>query len=99
MIPHGLIRSALRKLWWERSDIRKAAKNASRVSRGQYLCAKCGGLTKKPELDHVCPVGATPGSKRSKPEDTWDVFMDRLFNGEIQTLCRDCHLAKGKGAA
>ncbi len=99
MIPHALVRSVLRKLWWQRSDLRREAKRRARVLRGTYRCELCNGLTSRPEIDHVKPVGPTPGSKRAKPEHTWDGFMDRLFNGELQAICSRCHTAKTKATA
>ncbi len=93
MIPHQSIRSHLRMLWmW--SDEWKNAKKRARFAKGAYRCEACQGFTAKPEIDHVVPCGPTPGSRNAKAEHTWDGFIDRLFNGELQALCAACHLAK-----
>ena len=87
--------SALRSLWRkspERSDCLKAA----RVGYGIYQCALCKTLVppklgKKRDnyitIDHVDPI--VPGTW-----ETWDTFIDRLFNGKLQAICKQCHDAK-----
>jgi len=96
MIPHARIRNELRRLWWRYSPERKDAKKRARLRRGIYLCDACGGLTGKIELDHLVPIGPTPGSKHAKSGTTWDTFIDRLFNGELQALCTTCHAKRTK---
>lgn len=94
-IPHAKIRSALRKLWlW--SATRREAKSNARVQRGLYQCAECGLLASDVEIDHIVPVGATPGSKNSADADTWDSFMHKLFcdvDG-LRAVCKHCHNRK-----
>ena len=91
------IRSALRKVWmW--SEVRRSVKAAARKGRGQYECSECKELFLKVEIDHIRQVGATPGSRVSTPEDTWETFMNKLFCDEsnLRAVCKDCHKRKGK---
>lgn len=87
----------MRLLWWRYDEGRKEAVKAARISRGRYRCADCRtelGL-RDIEVDHIFPVGPTPGSRLGKGL-TWDVFMERLFvpaNG-LQILCSWCHMKK-----
>ena len=47
----------------------------------------------KVEIDHMRPVGATPGSRNATHETTWDGLIERLFcpSNMLRALCRDCH--------
>lgn len=97
---HSRIRSALRQVWqW--SPERREALSASRISRGNYQCATCRNLfaATQIEIDHIIPVGRTPGARGSDPSDTWDRFVKRLFCApeNLQVLCEPCHKAKTKG--
>jgi 5-methylcytosine-specific restriction endonuclease McrA len=104
------IRSALRTAWHrhprlkevlkreriERNLIRKdGTKGALRVF---YRCDVCGGEfpAKNIQVDHVQPVGPTPGSKLAPPELTWDTFIGRLFcpAENLKTVCKTCHKKK-----
>lgn len=63
------------------------------IGRNQYLCAGCGGVFKKKEinLDHVEPVMPIEGT------EDFNVLIERLFVPESgwQVLCKDrCHAAK-----
>lgn len=97
MIPHSRIRSALRQLWWRYDTGRSEAIKRARMARGIYLCAKCGEMASRKdiEIDHVEAVGPTPGSKLGKAA-TWDLFVERLFVPAegLQVLCRPCHDGK-----
>jgi hypothetical protein len=98
VIPHAKVRNALRKLWlW--GDDRKAALKAARVFRGYYVCSICRLPTKEPEVDHVVPVGGTPGARGATSD--WNGFMQRLFCDAVglQVLCPICHAAKTRGRA
>lgn len=97
MIPHAKIRSALRSLWWKSSPARTEAKRRARIERGLYRCEDCGSLTKDPEVDHLVPVGRTPGAKGAEGS-TWDGLIARLFcpADGLQILCPTCHTAKTK---
>lgn len=73
---------------------RKIALAKSRIARGKYKCASCGGEDFGPkdiQLDHIKPVidphfGFTD----------WNSYIERLFCSEngFQTLCVSCHKYK-----
>lgn len=102
-IPYSHIRSALRKLWMH-SPLRKAVRDRSFVMKeGRskwYMCEKCLRLVMQKEIkvDHIIPVGPTPGSRNAPIGYSWDTFMERLFCDEsnLQCLCIDCHARKTK---
>lgn len=92
--------SALRRLWFQ-SEARQEALRDARISRGVYLCAKCGknvpaslkmpnGTIRKVAVDHKVRVVPATGF------DSWDGFLNRLFceQSELQVLCYDCHHEK-----
>lgn len=88
------IRSALRKIWqW--SEARKEARTKARVRRGVYQCEECGGFygRKETEVNHIIPIGATPGSRMDDGTATWDRFISRLFCQAdlLEVLCKPCH--------
>jgi 5-methylcytosine-specific restriction endonuclease McrA len=97
--PHGVdkkekqfVTNALRRasLRW---PARTKAKQAARISRGKYLCACCGGVTRAKDVsvDHVaCVVDPETGFK------DWNTYVERLFCSleNLQVLCRECHNAK-----
>ena len=91
------IRSALRKIWSWSSD-RKKVSDAARIRKGWYVCAECGEEVKKIDIDHIDPVGPTPGSRVAPEGYTWDEFMSRLFCDieNLRAVCKPCHKAKGK---
>lgn len=94
MIPHGRIRNALRRLWtW--SPEWKAAKRRARLARGLYLCDECKRPVKTIEIDHVVPVGPTPGSRYGR-DARWDDFMAKLFCSAdgLRAICSQCHSRK-----
>ena len=87
----------LRKIWkWssERTEVRKRA----RISRGSYKCEQCGRITDKLDVDHIVPVGVSPGSKNDAEGRTWDDYIAALFCdvSNLQGLCLNCHKAKTK---
>ena len=70
----------------------KPAMQAANVERGKWRCAGCGGLFKRSELhgDHIDPV-IDPNIGFVD----WNTYMERLFLGEIQPLCKEnCHKEK-----
>lgn len=99
MIPHGLIRSALRRVWQFYSLARRDAKKAARVLPGRYQCAECKFLFRDKEIDvdHIVPCGPTPGSRNAKNGETWDQFIARLFceKDGLRILCKGCHAKRG----
>lgn len=61
---------------------------------GEWECAGCKGIFKREELhgDHRHPV-----IEPEKGFEDWNTFMERLFLGEIQPLCKSkCHAEKTK---
>jgi 5-methylcytosine-specific restriction endonuclease McrA len=89
---HALISSALRKIFmW--SDVRYSALKASKNK-----CAHCKKrfYYKELQVDHIIPVGSTPGSKYAAPEITWDDYIKRMFCdiSGLQILCKKCHHLK-----
>lgn len=82
------IRSAIRKIWWMYSDSRKEALKRTKLARGfGWQCEKCRVPTKKPEVDHIEPVGS----------GSWDGIIERMFceADGLMVLCKECHKAKG----
>lgn len=83
------IRSALRKVWMY-SPQRRQALSDVKMADGMYVCLLC----KKPqekyamEVDHITECG----SLKSLPDIQG--FVDRLFNGKLQAICKPCHKAK-----
>lgn len=94
IVPHAQIRSALRKIWMYQNTRQVRAR--ARLQRGTYRCEGCGSLASKVEVDHLIPLGPTPGSRNAGPETTWDGFIARLFcpPEELQVLCTICHDVK-----
>lgn len=86
------IRSALRKIWLY-SPERRAAKSRCRVGIGKYRCEQCDKIVKKIEIDHLTPLGATPGSRLSSSSTTWDGLINALFcpASGMRGLCNACH--------
>ena len=93
LIPRSEIRSALRRLWFFSHKPRREALKRAKSSLGFYLCETCRCPTKKPEVDHRMPVGATPGARDAPADATWDGLITRLFCAAdgLEVLCRDCH--------
>lgn len=81
--PESYIKSHLRKIWrW--SPARKSC-----LSNKQ--CAKCRTRFGKLYADHIDPV-VDP----AKGFETWDIYITRMFTGQLQPLCEKCHKAKSK---
>lgn len=81
------ITSALRRIWFygpSRREAVKAAKDAGNK------CAICNEHFEKLQADHITPVVPTKGF------DNWDSYIDRLFNGQLRMICKDCHGAVTK---
>ena len=80
--------SALRRLWLYYGDNRKQAIINSKVEGG-YICCQCGVVMrtqKELKADHITNLTQGMGDRID-----WNLYMNRLFNGEIQILCRNCH--------
>lgn len=105
------IRSALRKAWRENPALQEVLKrerievpfitkkgkvsNKPRVFFKCYVC-KQDFPRKLVAIDHLEPVGPTPGSKLAPPGLTWNEFIDRLFcpTSNLGTICEVCHRKK-----
>ena len=99
MIPHAQIRSALRKIWlW--SPVRREALKRAKVGgvAKTWRCEWCKLWTNEPEVDHILPVGSTPGARGADAAATWDDLIRRMFCSAegLRVLCRYCHQAKTK---
>lgn len=90
---HSYAKNILNRFGWGRYPPKNLAKNAAKIGRNQYKCAKCAGIfgTKQVQVDHIEP--------RIDPEKGWqgfDVWISRTFvqMDKLQVLCLDCHSAK-----
>ena len=81
------IKSALRKIWSWYGENKKSALARQKYITGYYRCQGCGCNTSKPQADHIKPVGLA---------DNWDEYINYLFDGDIQILCKKCHDSKTK---
>ncbi len=105
------IRSALRTAWRYHPSLQLALKRerievpytkkdggTPKFPHVWYACASCGARFKQKDvqLDHVIPVGPTPGSKLAPPDMTWDRFIARLFCSpdNLKVVCKPCHKRK-----
>lgn len=73
---------------------RHKAREAAKIARNQYKCAKCLGIFGKKDtaVDHKDPVVPVTGF------DGFDGFIKRLFCevDQMQILCKVCHKEKTK---
>lgn len=84
--------SHLRRIGYLNTTYKDAMESAHR-ERGQWECAKCKQIFKRTDLhgDHEQPViDPLVGFI------DWNTYMDRLFLGQIQPLCKECHALKTK---
>ena len=98
----------MRKLWLfhpvqrevrNRDKIERKAMKADgtegKAKRVFFLCAVCGNEypQKETQVDHITPVGPTPGSKHAGNDVTWDKFVSRLFcpASGLRVVCKPCH--------
>jgi hypothetical protein len=100
-----LIIAALRKLWLIRGSNRKQALVEATIALPEgrlkvaRVCQECGKIMrdrgengKRPyEIDHQIGVRSPPWDI-NKPD--WNLFLERLFTGRCNLLCRDCHKKK-----
>lgn len=105
------IRSALRTAWRENPTLQEVLKrerierpyikkDGSTASKPRvfYTCYVCKHTfpRKVITIDHIDPVGPTPGSKLAPEGLTWDTFIQRLFcsASNLGTICETCHREK-----
>lgn len=82
------IRSALRKVWLYSPQRREAL---IKVKNGKmYWCSTCNKMMPKwaIDVDHIIPCGSLGSIEDVKG------FVDRLFHGQLQILCKVCHTLK-----
>jgi len=101
----GFLKSALRRAFSRTktyNNARHAARRDLRVGnrqRVQFRCQTCGEWHWRPDtqVDHVEPVESYSESM-TRPDGSgrfdWNKFIDRLFNADLQILCKKCHNAK-----
>lgn len=67
----------------------------SKVPDVGWRCAACEQLTKKPQCDHIEPVGEYP-TWPPTGDGSWDRYLLRQFcKGEnLQVLDKECHTVK-----
>ena len=77
--------SSLRTLWLKSNERYIKLKNA-RKKPAKYECNECKQLfiLKEVQVHHVIPVA-------EMEVWDWNVYIDRLFNGEQVVLCKQCH--------
>ena len=96
------IRGALRQAWKLSPQLKEIYKlNRIEYTKGgrnrvDYACAICGlhFSQKDTQVDHIDPVGSTPGSRMAEPWLTWDMFIDRMFCDldNLRIVCKPCHV-------
>jgi len=74
--------AAIRRIWYW-SPNRKAVKKAAKA------CALCGKVCDKYDIDHIVPVGPKPAEWKN-----WDQYLNSMFEGKLQALCKECHKEK-----
>ena len=62
-----------------------------RIRRGVYKCKQCGKEFSRKEIEvhHIIPVA------KMEVWD-WNIFIERLFEGETIVLCKKCHKEQTK---
>lgn len=71
----------------------KSAMQSAHQGWSEWKCCKCGEIGKRSDLhgDHVHPV-----IDPEKGFIDWNTYMERLFLGPVQPLCKKCHAVKTK---
>lgn len=86
--------SSLRKVYgWTK---KKSALAKGRVGMNMYQCVKCSGIFNIKEIhaDHIIPVMPLTGW-----DGKWTEYIERMFKGEVQLLCKEHHKEKTKEEA
>lgn len=80
----------LRRIGFYNATYKEAMESAHR-DRGQWECCQCKKLGKRSDLhgDHIEPV-----IDPSTGFVDWNTYINRLFLGAIQPLCKTCHKDK-----
>lgn len=72
-----------RRRWLQYGENRKSAKTA-------ILCEQCTKQDAK-EFDHIDPLGPRPRTFMS-----FGPWLEKMFTGKCQALCKACHNSKTK---
>ena len=75
------LKSAIRRIWRWSKQRRECLKTDK--------CAQCKSKSKVLFADHIHPVVDTKTGFKD-----WNTYIDRMFNGDLQPLCEQCHKAK-----
>lgn len=80
------------------SETRRDVKKRAKVGWNKWQCEQCGCVTDKIDIDHVSPIGPTPGSRVAKEDTTWDSMINNMFcdADNLRALCKKCHNKKGR---
>jgi len=81
--------SALRRIFgW---TARKTALAKGKSGINKYPCQHCGTVCASRDIhvDHIDPVMPLTGW-----DGKWTEYIQRMFKGETQLLCKRCHLKK-----
>jgi hypothetical protein len=82
--------SHLRRIGYENTTYKAAMASAHR-GFGEWECCQCKGIFSRKELhgDHtICVIDPETGFV------DWNTYIERLFLGQIQPLCLNCHQIK-----
>ena len=97
---HSRLSPAMRRVFFYspmRSEALKLAYENSKTIKKKvtrfYRCSLCSHLTPSPVVDHIEPVVPLHWKREGKYWD-WSVFINRLFYGTLQVLCKQCHKKK-----
>lgn len=92
------IRNALRRVFARtqpyhmcRKKVEKVEYTAGGAKRCFFRCEHCNKLfpRKETQVDHVHPVQPLDGH-----DPDYNEFIELLFNGKLQCLCKECHKTK-----
>ncbi len=91
---HPILQEVLKRERIEKPYVKKDGTISSkpRIFFECYVC-KCEWPRKHITIDHIDPIGPTPGSKLAPPELDWNTFIDRMFCPieNLGTVCDGCH--------
>ena len=92
-----LIIATLRRVSKFSPEAKKVVKRAT-VGNWKYRCEQCSKIVgfKQYDIDHIEPVGITPGSRNDKEGRTWDSYIKALFCSaeNLRLICKPCHKKK-----
>ena len=93
----SLVVATLRRVSQFTEEKKKVLKRCS-VGSWKYECEQCSKIVgyRQYDIDHIIPVGVTPGSRNDKEGRTWDDYIAALFCSEenLRLICKPCHKKK-----